>query len=233
MSFEFTSPDNRVVLAYDKPALTLLAARENLSGRYLTHEELANLAKRYDVNLVDVLRPVNDMNRFIKDARALEGVEGYVIAFDNGHRIKLKTSFYALRHKALSGLEFEKNVLAWVVDDAVDDIVPLLSPEMANCVRDYQAGIVDGLNRNLAMISEFVADHKDVERRDFAMATQKHIDRRLQGAAFAVRDGQDGFAALKKLLIWAAHSDTRLNTIRDLYKMSWDVDTARIASDDR
>lgn len=54
-----------------------------------------------------------------------------MIAFDDGHRLKLKTAYYALRHKAMANLAFEKNALALVVENAVDDVLPLLTPNVA------------------------------------------------------------------------------------------------------
>jgi RNA ligase len=219
--FEFTSPDNRVVIAYEKPAITLLAIREMESGRYLTHAELTEVASQYGVQLVGVVS-AGSMKEFVNQARELEDIEGYVIAFDDGHRLKLKTGYYALRHKALSGIAFEKNVLAWVAEGAIDDVVPLLAPDVAARVQAYQATIGDGLNRNYRTVADFVDNHSALERREFAMAVKEKLDKRLQPVAFSMLDGKDGHSILKQLLVWASHSDSRVETIRDLYKMSWD-----------
>lgn len=42
--FEYTSPDSRVVLEYDHSQLTLLAARDAITGRYLPMQDLTALA---------------------------------------------------------------------------------------------------------------------------------------------------------------------------------------------
>jgi RNA ligase len=52
------------------------------------------------------------MHRFWTDARALDGVEGYAIAFEDGQRLKINAYAYVMRHKALVGLAHEKNLLA-------------------------------------------------------------------------------------------------------------------------
>jgi RNA ligase len=220
--FEFTSPDNRVVIAYDKPAITLLAIREIESGRYLTHAELVAVADQYEVPLVRVVAAAGSMKEFVNQARELEDIEGYVIAFDDGHRLKLKTGYYALRHKALSGIAFEKNILAWVAEGAIDDVVPLLAPDIAARVLAYQSKIGDGLNRNFRTVSDFVESHSGLERREFALAVKTKLDKRLQPVAFSMLDGKDGREILKNLLLWASHSDGRVETIRDMYNMSWD-----------
>ncbi|MCH9806902.1 MAG: hypothetical protein K0U74_04150 [Alphaproteobacteria bacterium] len=126
--FEYTGPENRIVLDYQEPKLTLLAAREIVSGRYVAHDELSDIAKRGKVRLVENFGRVDDIKSFMADGRALQDVEGYVIAFSDGHRLKLKADAYVLRHRALSHVHLEKNVLAWVATQAVDDVTPLLSP---------------------------------------------------------------------------------------------------------
>lgn len=219
--FEFTSPENRVVIAYDQPSLTLLAARDNRTGRYSTYQELQSLADQFDVPLIQPLQSVASMKDFIAIARSQEGIEGYVIAFEDGHRLKLKTAFYALRHKALSGLAFEKNILAWVAEGAVDDVVPLLTPALAEDLRAYQLVVVNGLNTHLGVLTSFVAEQSGRERKEFAAAVRSEIDSRLQGAAFAMFDGKDGSEVLRKQLLWASYSESRLDSIRDLYGMAW------------
>ena len=54
--FEFTSPENRVVIAYDRPTLTLLAGRDNRTGRYCSHQELQALPISYDVPLIHAVQ---------------------------------------------------------------------------------------------------------------------------------------------------------------------------------
>ncbi len=220
--FEFTSPMNRVVIAYDQPEITLLAARENRTGRYLTSDELGQLAERFGVQMV---RPVasGSTRDFVQLAREEAGKEGYVIAFEDGHRLKLKTAYYALRHKALSDISLEKNVLEWVANDAVDDIVPLLSPEAAGKLVTYRDRVMAALNRNLVALNGFVEAHRGIERREFAEAVKAKVDQRLQAVAFQLLDGREGVEALKKELRRVAVTSSRLDSVRDLYDMSWDV----------
>ncbi|RVC47010.1 MAG: hypothetical protein EOS58_08625 [Mesorhizobium sp.] len=219
--FEFTSPENRVVIAYNRPSLTLLAARDNRTGLYSTYQELQSLAAEFDVPLIQSVQMTSSTRDFVTIARSQEGIEGYVIAFDDGQRFKLKTAFYALRHKALSGLAHEKNILAWVAEGAVDDVVPLLAADLAEELKAYQSVVVNGLNRHLGDLAAFVTGHSGRERKEFAAAVSSNLDKRLQGAAFAMFDGKDGSEVLRKQLLWASYDESRLESIRDLYGMSW------------
>ena len=222
--FEFTSPDNRIVVAYDRPALTLLAAREMISGAYLSSAELARLAAQFDVPLVRSLGSLSDVKSFVAKARGEEGIEGYVIAFETGHRVKLKTEGYVLRHKALAGLQYEKNVLAWVATDAVDDVVPILSPELAAAVLAYRDQVNSSAVKLVAMIDAFLTANRDLSRKDFALKANAELDQRVRGAAFRALDGKSPAEAITQLLQASTGSDTRVEGIRDLFHMSWQVE---------
>ena len=219
--FEFTSPENRIVLAYEETCLTLLAARETISGAYASHETLVKLGSDHGVPVVGTLEPVRDYKTFIAGSRAMEGVEGYVIAFDSGKRVKLKADAYVLRHKALEGVAYEKNLLAWIADDALDDVLPLLPDEIANRVRAYEQNVIARSQEHLSHIAEVVEAFKDAERKDFAMAVREKVDKRLQGIAFAIRDGNDGRAVITEMLRRASGSENRVEHIRDLFKLEW------------
>ena len=222
--FEYTAPDNRIVVAYAETRLTLLAAREMMSGAYLPYAELAALGRRHGVPVVDTRGRVDDHKRFIGEARGQEGIEGYVIAFEDGHRVKLKTEGYVLRHKTLSSVAYEKNVFALVVEKAVDDVAPLMSPEVAARIRDFERELNEGIARRYREVEDFFLAHKELERRDFAAAVFKTLDKRLTGVAFAMLDGKDGREAMYDQLRRAYKSGTTVDAVRDLYGFAWSTE---------
>ena len=214
--FEFTSPDNRIVIAYERAELTLLAARETVSGRYLRHAELDALARAHDVPLVEGYGSVEDAKAFATRVRGEADIEGYVVAFEDGHRLKLKTEAYALRHRALGGLAHEKNLLAWLAKGALDDVLPLLAPVPRERVEAYIGTVEASVRRRAETVETFVAEHGRAERKAFAKAAQG-LDKALRSAAFAVLDGRDARDVILKHLEWASGSETRVDGIRDLY----------------
>ncbi|PBB19137.1 hypothetical protein CK219_13540 [Mesorhizobium sp. WSM4313] len=88
-------------------------------------------------------------------------------------------------------------------------------------MKAYQFVVVSGLNRQVANLAAFVAEYSGRERKEFAAAVSSNLDKRLQGAAFAMFDGKDGSEVLRKQLLWASYGESRLESIRDLYGMSW------------
>ncbi len=219
--FEFTSPLNRVVLGYETPELTLLAARHTHAGNYLTHDELGAMANEHGVSLVADFDPIVNISTFTSQARALEGAEGYVIVFDTGHRLKLKADAYVLRHKALDGLSYEKNVLAWIAQNAVDDVAPLLHDQAREFLLDYAGKVQASVQTHVAQIEAFYDANKDLPRKDFALKAQEEIDKRLTRVAFAMLDGREAQAEMMKIVHWATHSETRPAQIRDLLGTEW------------
>ncbi|MEP3276828.1 MAG: RNA ligase [Stappiaceae bacterium] len=219
--FEFTSPENRVVLAYEQPELTLLAIRHMRTGAYMPHHEVASIAVTHGVAMVGSSGVVEDVSAFWTNARTLEGIEGYVIAFDDGHRLKIKTDAYALRHKALAGLEFEKNLLAWVATDAIDDVVPLLSAEAADVVLSYQSQVIAAVSKWEAEIGGFVAENGHLPRKDFALKAKDQIDPRLQSVAFRALDGIPIRKGLMEILERASGSENKIDAVRHLFDMKW------------
>lgn len=220
--FEFTSPENRVVLAYAETKLTLIAVRETVSGAYLSHAELTALAARYGVPLVEQFGSVDDAVAFMAKGRGLTDVEGYVVAFEDGHRVKLKADAYVLRHKALAGVAKERNLLEWIAKDAIDDVLPLLADDIAVRVEAYRDQVFQALERHVARVTEFAAQHDSLSRKEVAFAAREKLDQRLHGALFATLDGKDSREAVRRLLVWASRSDPRMESVRDLFDMAWD-----------
>ncbi len=220
--FEFTSPDHRVVLAYPETSLTLIAVRETVSGTYLSHAELVRLAERYGVPLVAQFGRVDDAMSFIAKGRSLIDVEGYVIAFEDGHRVKLKADAYVLRHRALAGVSKERNLLEWIVKDAIDDVLPLLSDDIAQQVADYRDQVFHAVDQHVMALADFAELHSALSRKEVAIAAREKLDQRLHGALFAMLDGKDAREAVKRLLAWASRSDPRMDSVRGLFSMRWD-----------
>ena len=138
--------------------------------------------------------------------------------------MKLKTSAYALRHKALSSLGNEKNILKWVIEEITDDIHPLLSEENSQSLKAYEKSVRSSITAKLSELQTFYEENKHLERRDYAMLVKEKIDRRFQQTAFALMDGKEGLPNMMKILAWAAHNTERIDSLRDVIGMTWEID---------
>ena len=103
--FEWTAPDARIVLLYPEPELRLLHIRDNENGNYWSSTALRELATEYNVGVVEetnefwgaTFSPEDGryfkIDAMLEAAKTREGVEGWVIQFDNGEMVKLKTDW--------------------------------------------------------------------------------------------------------------------------------------------
>lgn len=127
--FEFTSPDNRVVIDYGaEPKFTLLAVRDNETGQYLdvdTYSSTCSTAfsviEKVDIN--------TDIETFIASVKDMKSIEGFVISMQersSGNRVsfKVKTQWYSDNHRVMTDLR-ERDVAAAVLNESVDDMKAL------------------------------------------------------------------------------------------------------------
>lgn len=136
--FEWISPDNQIVLDYDNADLVLLAVRCNLTGRYLNlFEGAAGIKSPFTV--VSQYGSIElDLKDYIDIAREQENREGDIIRFADGHMVKIKNDWYVRIHKCMDRIRFDRNIVDLIINEEVDDIVPLLPEKEIAKVRDFE-----------------------------------------------------------------------------------------------
>lgn len=196
-TFEVTSPKYPIVLKYDKDELTLLHVRENVSGKYLTEEELYDLGSPFPI-------VENIMEEFFGDglparlvsyeklkaaAETREGIEGWIIQFKNGDMVKVKTKWYNELHKTIVFLR-ERDVARIAIEDKIDDLIGhfvLVGKDPAQIRRINKIVLED-----LARIEDEVrSEHQKLKgssKKDAALATKGH---RLFGLIMRAMDGKE------------------------------------------
>jgi len=138
--FEWCSRKNRVVVDYPEDQLILTGIRNTTEGVYLLYDNMVELGEHWNIPVVQAVNglAVQDINLFVKQVREWDDGEGVVLRFDSGHMVKIKADQYVLRHRSKDSISQEKNVIQTLLDDAVDDLVPLLTPEDAHRVQAFQ-----------------------------------------------------------------------------------------------
>lgn len=136
--FEFCSRKNRVVIDHPVDRLVLLAIRNNWSGRYRNSLYLEHCASDFGLELVQNYSvPVG--RTLVNWVRQFQDDEGVVVSFDDGHKIKIKADEYVRKHKAMDGMKFEKDVIKLILNNELDDVLPLLDAGTRQRVEDYRA----------------------------------------------------------------------------------------------
>ncbi|EFC41021.1 hypothetical protein NAEGRDRAFT_80833 [Naegleria gruberi] len=164
-SFEYTGPQNIVVIKYLEEKLTLLAIRHTESGEYLTYQEMKDILDKNPnwqkaVNLVslwkDFPQGTEEPQKLLSEIYEQKGLEGYVIRFNDGDFYKAKTKYYMCFHgiadnssepnKQGSSSMFsaekirERHIVKAILSDVIDDVISgvFWTTEMKQVVSKYR-----------------------------------------------------------------------------------------------
>jgi RNA ligase len=181
--FEWTAPSARIVLFYPEAELQLLHARDNLTGKYMSKEELHGWAKEFGVKVVEEV----DLSKYGVDVskmdfkaaehlhKTVEGVEGWVFQFEDGNMVKLKTDWYIKRHHAMTFVR-ERDIAQLVLDEGLDDMKAMLVSENVNIDRilEIERDVVYKLNSLKRCVDWTVKESGGMDRKTFAMTHNGH-----------------------------------------------------------
>jgi len=136
--FEYVGPNNRVVVKYDKSNLILLRLRNNLTGEYLPIEEY------------DLPKPISfkfTLNDLMNLKGNLEYIEGWIVEFKDGKKVKIKTDWYHSLHRILTDYSNREDYLIdMILDEKIDDIISVL--DYGSESRLFVEGVINQTNSN-------------------------------------------------------------------------------------
>ncbi|RJG46526.1 RNA ligase [Mesorhizobium sp. DCY119] len=220
--FEWTAPDNRIVVRYDRSDLTLLAIRKNASGEYLPTSLQWAFSRESCIDLVEHHTPQHTTaTEFLAYARAIQGAEGFVVRFEDGTMVKAKGEDYVLKHRAKDSILQEKNILALVLSGGLDDVLPLLDEADADAAREYAASVEAGVKRRADDLADFVAANSNLPQKDFALQAIPRLPVDLRSPAFMVRAGQEAREVIRARIAANTTSQTKVDESRALHGARW------------
>lgn len=231
--FEWCSRKNRVVVDYPEDRLVLTAIRNNEKGSYIPYRTLRNFAKDHDLDLVRVIDSRSDnIHELVNTIRAWEGEEGVVVRFDApratawqryGHMLKIKAEAYLTLHRSKEAISREKNVIEVVVNDQVDDLIPVLSEEDAKRLRDFQRAFwmgVDDVASNIADV--YLKGAHIEEQKDFAQKFVHSLPKHLHPFMFGLRQGKGSRAMLINAISKSTSNQTKIDASRWMWgNLNW------------
>lgn len=119
-TFEYTAPDNRIVLPYDSEQMTLLHVRNNVTGEYWCMDKLEGFANYYQIPIVtNVL--VGEPLHFLSTLKDKEDIEGAIFQFADGDMVKVKTDWYVKLHRTIVFIR-ERDIAEMILDETLDDV---------------------------------------------------------------------------------------------------------------
>jgi RNA ligase len=227
--FEWCSRKNRIVIDYPEDQLILTAVRDIRSGNYIPYSVMVQTGKNYDIPVVKAVDglAVQDINLFVKQVREWDDGEGIVLRFDTGHMVKVKADDYVLRHKSKEQINQEKNVLQTVLDDSVDDLVPLLTPEDAERLKAFQNAFwahVADLAYQMADLYNY-GNEKYPDKKDFAVEyVQKETLPMYAPIMYAMKGGKGSRVTIIDMIRKSLTNQNKIDQNRWLWgELKWNV----------
>lgn len=188
--FEWCSRKNKIVIDYAEDKLILTSIRNNYSGNYMFRHYQEDFAKKYNIPIVKVFSNKN-INQLVNEE--IENFEGYVIWFtDNDQKIKVKLDWYLARHNAVDDLSSEKKVINMILNDVLDDVLPLLDKndqdalvQFSNNFSKNVTNYIDKLKNDVInFYDNFIRENyslsqfgDNILRREYALKVTKEIDK--------------------------------------------------------
>lgn len=203
--FEWTAPDARIVVYYPKEELCLLHVRHNVTGEYLDHQIIKSLAEQFNVAVVD--EPSFDVPKeklgqhLLELAKTIEGIEGWIVQFESGEMVKLKTDWYLKRHHAMTFLR-ERDIAELAVNEELDDIKSTLIGEGVDIaeILNIESKVLAELRELISKVESLFEQDKHLERKDFAIKNKNCAEFGLLMNKFSGKDPDFKGFFIKNLL---------------------------------
>lgn len=217
--FEWCSRKQRIVIDHPTDRLVLVGVRDIETGIYEPYEEIGRIATE---NAIPVVRAwasdSADIRSFVSRVKDEREIEGYVIRFSNGHMIKVKCDWYCRIHSAKDAIVFEKNVIAMILANALDDVVANLPESDQKRIRTFSDAITHGVMEYALDLGNAVKFHRDRfgdDRKAFALAI-KDVPADRRGMMFSVWAGKAPIDVTMAHVMKNLHTATEVEKIRHM-----------------
>lgn len=193
--FEYVAPTNKIVIEYSEPKLVLLAIRGNFSGKYV-------MPTSSPFEVVPQYGSVEcGLSEYIARAREMSGREGDIIRFADGSMVKIKNDWYVRIHKTKDLIRTERNIADIIVNEQLDDVLPLLDATDLAIVRAYEqrfdAALENVLGRLEGLVTLARVLHGGVKKDVAINFVPNLINKEDASFIFSALDGKD----LRELVI--------------------------------
>lgn len=180
--FELTSQFNRIVVRYDEPRVTLLAARSLTSGEELDTSTLlpqVRKPKKWE------LTSSEHVKAFVA-TQPPEALEGAVVSDGKG-RVKVKSEAWVLSSRMKEMVHASpRRILEAIINETIDDVLPLVEPSIVEKVLKMQDEFRTYVQSVDARFAEMKAEATD--RKHFASMVMLSDD--IKAPYFAMWEGK-------------------------------------------
>lgn len=236
--FEIIYPENQIVLPYgpEMTGLHLIGAVDRHNMRDLSHIELEMITRNTKLPVVPVYHSTNLISLY-ESLKLLQNIEGFVVRFADGTRVKMKTDDYVTKHKLVSKLT-PKTIreLMLLGDSTAIEYIKSIPDELQPLATSYYESIKNRVRDNVRKVKqayylEYYAaidenwkkygfnDTKSREfRNTFSQRLQQNVPNAQHGLMWSLLNNKSIDAILLKNL-----------DLKELFGDNADADTSQLA----
>ncbi len=152
---------------------------------------------------------IKSMEALIEAIKPMQGLEGFVVRWEDGSMVKIKADEYCLLHRSKDELMHEKNVISIIVEGKADDFRVLLTEPDRLKFEEFELSFwqnfYETVQNTCMVIEEY--NHKKYSRKDFAILSQNWKNNTARSLCFQFFD--------EKLV---AHQDVRKELLKTIAK---------------
>ncbi len=187
---EWCAPNNRIVIGYLEPQLTVLNARDRYTGQYIPRVDLEADFGEYLIPRVNLQGL--DLNTFVHRIPSMtDNIEGYVVRIGDLW-VKVKTDKYLSLHHAKDSVTNPRRLFESILDDGADDLRSMFATDVVAIamIADMETRVVTMYNHMVSVVETFYEANKSLTRKDYAIKAQQTVDKLYFGLVMSKYIGQ-------------------------------------------
>ena len=220
--FEWCSRKQRIVVDHPEDRLVLIAIRNNVTGEYMHYDEMKAHAYWYNIEIVRAYPGVaRSMQDLIDQTKTVEGMEGWVVRFDDGHMVKIKGEWYLRIHKTKDNLSSEKNLIDLIVNENLDDTKAFMLQEDRERVEKFEKKFWNGFDKFVKNLENQIMNIRKhaADKKTFALNHSQTMDGVSRAITFSTWDGDK---TVREELLAAIRKNISTQTKVDNIRFVWD-----------
>ena len=233
-TFEWCTRKQKIILDYPVDRLILIAVRNLYTGEYIEFSTLEHLDGIDIAESFSVEEGNNE--KFIESVKDAIDTEGYVIRFNNGHMLKVKSDWYVIRHKTKDKLLFEKNILSLIFNNQLDDQRPFIDKVDLDRINNYEHKVLTALSTNSKILYNLLTKYRqyaNCDKKTFALTVCPELNSFETSMAFSTWNdwNYDNFKEVLYNYIKknSLNSQTKVNNIKWLWNnITWNYDNGEV-----
>lgn len=166
-----------------EPGLYLLGARDKYSGHDMLYDRCleywgGKTVKRYGAVAIEEL---------LEQAKTLEGAEGWVVRWDSGQRMKVKSGWFMKLFRAISALN-ENHIKELIMDRGFENVVVEFPEELQVEAENILNTIKDRFDTKMTSIMNNFKAMRHPDRKTFALRIKDNPDRAFLFNLYDLKD---------------------------------------------